>query len=491
MGNLNENNNNNNNNNQNINKIKTSKTIQITDNSYVLEEVKCPFCNKILNKTYTFKQVNNHLKKCGKIYMEINKSGETFSPAKDNIYNLKIFENIKIYNSIKKNKIKNKISFDDKITNLKKVILSKKISWEKGCCTLNLNRNNLLYESMEQIKNVDLYKELKINFYGEISYDAGGIIREWFTTLFKTLESDHLNLFKVSDSNDFSYLINPFLEYSENNYEYFTFIGKLMAKALLDNITLNLCFNKLIYKIFLEEEINFDDLVFIDNPLYNSFKNLLNLKKDNIENLDLYYYLEMEDKNKKMHNFELIKNGKNTIVKDIKDYIKKRIDFMIGQNYIFIDKIKKGFYSIIPKSSIQNFTSDELDLILNGRPFIDIEEWKLFTEYKSPYNSNHYIIKWFWEILSKLNPFQLSNFLQFSTGSSRVPLGGFQELESNRGNISRFTIIQIPYVPKVINFIKAHTCFNRIEIPLFPNKELLKNAIEFVSNNEILGFGID
>jgi hypothetical protein len=59
MGNLNENNNNNNNN-QNINKIKTSKTIQITDNSYVLEEVKCPFCNKILNKTYTFKQVNNH-----------------------------------------------------------------------------------------------------------------------------------------------------------------------------------------------------------------------------------------------------------------------------------------------------------------------------------------------------------------------------------------------------------------------------------------------
>ena len=34
------------------------------------------------------------------------------------------------------------------------------------------------------IKNVDLYKELKINFYGEISYDAGGIIREWFTTLF-------------------------------------------------------------------------------------------------------------------------------------------------------------------------------------------------------------------------------------------------------------------------------------------------------------------
>ena len=97
---------NNNNNNQNINKIKTSKTVQITDNSYVLEEVKCPFCNIILNKTHTFKQVNNHLKKCGKVYMEINKSGETFSPANDNNYNLKIFENIKFYKSIKKNQNK-------------------------------------------------------------------------------------------------------------------------------------------------------------------------------------------------------------------------------------------------------------------------------------------------------------------------------------------------------------------------------------------------
>ena len=40
---------------------------------------------------------------------------------------------------------------------------------------------------MKQIKKVDLYKELKINFVGEVSYDAGGILREWFTILFQNL----------------------------------------------------------------------------------------------------------------------------------------------------------------------------------------------------------------------------------------------------------------------------------------------------------------
>ena len=95
---------------------------------------------------------------------------------------------------------------------------------------------------MSQIKDINLKKELKINFKGEVSYDAGGIMREFFTTVFQTLESDKLKLFIISDSNEFSYIINPFLSHNKENFEYFSFIGKLIAKALFDNITINICF---------------------------------------------------------------------------------------------------------------------------------------------------------------------------------------------------------------------------------------------------------
>ena len=39
--------------------------------------------------------------------------------------------------------------------------------------------------------------------------------------------------------------------------------------------------------------------------------------------------------------------------------------------------------------------------------------------------------------------------------------------------------------------MKAHTSFNRIELPNFPNKNLLQDAVLFIANCEILGFGID
>jgi len=254
-----------------------------------------------------------------------------------------------------------------------------------------------------------------------------------------------------------------------------------------------------------------------------------------------------------MHNLELIEKGREKPLTNVDDYISKRIKFMIGMYEPFIKEIRDNLYKLISKEVITNFTSDEFELILNGRPYIDVEEWKIFTEYKEPYNNNHYIVKWFWEILNDLSqkelsnlllfstgsgrvplggfavlesnrgniarftiemlkePYnnnhyivkwfweilndlsqkELSNLLLFSTGSGRVPLGGFAELESNRGNIARFTIEMLPYKNGCKNFIKAHTCFNRIDIPLYKNKQEMIEMIKFVANQEIFGFGID
>ena len=425
--------------------------------------------------------------------MQVNKACELFPASQDYEFNKLIYENSKKYSLIYKNKTID--SFDKKIEKLKNAIKAVKISWQEGFCELALNRNKLLIESMAQIKKVDLHKELKINFLGEVSYDAGGIIREWFTTIFQTLEGEKLKLFVVSDTNEFSYIINPFLSHNEENFEYFAFIGKLIVKALFDNITVNICFNKLIYKMILQEEITFNDLVFIDNPLYSSLKNLKetrlfddpNSNYEQIKDLELYYSVEMKDIYNHMHSLELMEKGREMNVINLDDFIKKRIYFMIGMYEPFIKVIRDTIYNFIPKDIITNFTSDEFELLLNGRPFIDVEEWRLFTEYKEPYSVNHYIIIWFWEIISELSQNELSNLLLFSTGSGRVPLGGFAALESNRGNIAKYTIESIPYNRGCKNFIKAHTCFNRLDIPVFLHKNELIEAIKFITNDKILG----
>ena len=72
------------------------------------------------------------------------------------------------------------------------------------------------------------------------------------------------------------------------------------------------------------------------------------------------------------------------------------------------------------------FNSEELELVLNGISTLSIEDWKENTNYQGNYNSNHKVIKWFWRALDKLNDDDKVKFLQFSTGTSRLPIGGFK-----------------------------------------------------------------
>ena len=83
-----------------------------------------------------------------------------------------------------------------------------------------------------------------------------------------------------------------------------------------------------------------------------------------------------------MHSFELINKGHEIPITNIDDYIQKRINFLVGLYEPFIKEIRDNIYSYFSREVITSFTSDEFELILNGRPFIDIEEWKIFTEYK-------------------------------------------------------------------------------------------------------------
>lgn len=58
---------------------------------------------------------------------------------------------------------------------------------------------------------------------------------------------------------------------------------------------------------------------------------------------------------------------------------------------------------------------------------IDIEDWKSNTIYRN-YNETCQIIVWFWELVSSFTTEQKARFLQFVTGTSRIPATGFKDL---------------------------------------------------------------
>ena len=213
---------------------------------------------------------------------------------------------------------------------------------------------------------------------------------------------------------------------------------------------------------------------------------------DIISTFGIYFSIQTNDGFSFLDTVELISNGNSVLVtKDnLNVYIEKRLDYLIKSQKPAIDAMKDGFNSIIALEQINIFTSDELNLLINGTPFIDVDDWRINTIYQNYNNYDNVIIN-FWDIISNLNQEDLSNFLLFCTGSSKVPIGGFERLESNRGNINKFCITKSEYNANEKNFIRAHTCFNRIDVPNFPNKESLNDAIRFALENEVLGFGIE
>ena len=82
---------------------------------------------------------------------------------------------------------------------------------------------------------------------------------------------------------------------------------------------------------------------------------------------------------------------------------------------------------------------------------------------------------------------QRARLLQFATGTSRVPVQGFKALQGSDGNIKLFTIegCTTGLLPR------AHTCFNRLELPLYSSKEDLKKYVLIALNAEACGFGIE
>ena len=381
-------------------------------------------------------------------------------------------------------------SFEEKQGIFKENLQKLKIDWSEGSNFININRDKLIESSIEELSKVNLYREIKVKFKGEEEGDAGGIMREWLTSLFKEFQKPENKLFTKADTSDFSLKIYNDKNYDKNKLKIFDFIGKIFVIALLNDLTINSCFNIYIYKIILDEPVELEDLIFIDSEIYHSIQKLQNL--NDFSNLELYFAENEKDENGNINNINLILEGSNIPVtkENMLYYFQKKIEYIMNKDRIYINHIKKSIFSYIPESLIKIFSANELELILNGTPFIDVSDWIENTIYEGYSPSDDIIIK-FWNIVKNLPQEKLSRLLQFSTGSTRVPVGGFKSLQSNRGKISPFSIYKVEYEEGKRNYIKARTCFNRINLPNFPNEEKLLEGINFVIDNEILGFGIE
>jgi len=137
-----------------------------------------------------------------------------------------------------------------------------------------------------------------------------------------------------------------------------------------------------------------------------------------------------------------------------------------------------GFYELVSPDLIAIFTPRELELLISGLPDIDVHDLKQNTQYVG-WKANDKEIEWFWNILLSLGRNEKASFLQFVTGSSKVPLAGFAELQGMRG-IQKFSIHKVS--GKVGALMSAHTCFNSLDLPNYGSQEEMREKLLYAIN---------
>lgn len=146
-----------------------------------------------------------------------------------------------------------------------------------------------------------------------------------------------------------------------------------------------------------------------------------------------------------------------------------------------------GFYDIVPLELVSIFNEKELELLISGVPDIDIDDWKNNAEYRG-YSASSPQVQWFWRAVRSFDQEERAKLLQFTTGTSKVPLEGFANLQGIGGK-QKFQIHKD--FGKTDRLPSAHTCFNQLDIPVYDSYEQLKERLLVAITEGAVGFGME
>ncbi|XP_058700396.1 E3 ubiquitin-protein ligase TRIP12 isoform X7 [Poecile atricapillus] len=227
----------------------------------------------------------------------------------------------------------------------------------------------------------------------------------------------------------------------------FRFLGKLMAKAIMDFRLVDLPLGLPFYKWMLRQETSLTshDLFSIDPVVAKSI-----------------YHLEDIVRQKKR-----LEQDKTQLV------IFWALNEGVARQF---DSFRDGFESVFPLSHLQYFYPEELEQLLCGSK-TDTWDAKTLMECCRPdhgYTHDSRAVKYLFEILSSFDSEQQRLFLQFVTGSPRLPVGGFRSLNPPLTIVRKtFESTENPddFLPSVM------TCVNYLKLPDYSTIEIMREKL--------------
>ncbi|CAH7686641.1 expressed protein, partial [Phakopsora pachyrhizi] len=379
------------------------------------------------------------------------------------------------------------LEFDNKRNYFSQQLHKARSREQHGNVQLNVRRPHVFEDSFHSLARRTgdelKYGKLSVRFYDEEGVDAGGVTREWLTILVKQMLDPNYALFTGSAADSKTYQPNRASSVNPDHLGFFTFCGRVIGKALYDGRVVDAYFTLAFYKHLLGVGVGLSDLESVDPDHHRSLKWMLENDIDEI--FELTFSVEADDFGS-TRIVDLKPDGRNIPVTNenkaeyVQLLVQNRLTVSIQEQ---IDAFKKGFDEIIPRDLVRIFSATELQLLLNGLPDINVEDWRANTELHQ-FQQSDSTVTWFWRAVRSFDQEERAKLLQFATGSSRVPLEGFGALQGAQG-ATKFSLVNA-HTKNILP--SAHTCFNQIDLPSYNSYEDLRKMLLIAISEGSEGF---
>ena len=347
---------------------------------------------------------------------------------------------------------------------------------------VRISRSRMLDSAM---KVMELYggssSVLEVEYFEEVGTGLGPTL-EFYSTVSKEFSKKSTKLWRENDANEndeyafgklgmFPAPMNAEKADSEAGKKIlnmFKMLGKFIARSMLDSRIIDVSLNPTFFRIGDQPStvpLSLGAVKTVDSHLAKSLKLLkqyavakkeidgrsyrsashkaqaerkISINGAHIEDLGLDFTLPGYP------NIELIPDGGNTPVTldNVASYVEKVIDMTLGSGVQRqVDHFRLGFSEVFPYTALKAFTPSEL-VMLFGRVE---EDWSIETLLDSikadhGFNMDSKSVRNLLQTMSELSASQRRDFLQFVTGSPKLPIGGQYTL-SNPDRRALLTLI--------------------------------------------------
>ncbi|KAH6629023.1 thyroid hormone receptor interactor 12 [Boeremia exigua] len=379
---------------------------------------------------------------------------------------------------------------------------------------VRISRSRILESAM---KVMQLYGHspsvLEVEYFEEVGTGLGPTL-EFYSTVSREFSTKKLKIWRENDSNgvdEYAFGKRGLFpapmstqqaasEDGEKKLEMFKVLGKFVARSMLDSRIIDVSFNPTLFRLSDSSSTaitpSLATIRTVDEDLAKSLR-LLKMFADAKKQIDQDQDKTEEQRAEaaqsiRFHDctvddlaldftlpgypaIELIENGAHIAVNigNVGLYVDRVLDLTLGSGVKRqIDAFGAGFSEVFPYSALRAFTPDEL-VMLFGR---NDEDWSLETLMDSikadhGFNLDSKSVRNLLTTMSQYTSEERRDFLQFITGSPKLPIGGFKSLTP------MFTVVCKPaeppytsddYLPSVM------TCVNYLKMPDYSTLDVLR-----------------